>query len=85
MLNRRSLARIVQEQNLMQGSKKVIKKEEIHYSDLSAEEQLEDLLKMAVSKKEKNENEIEDISNEIYQKAVEILKKDDILVPFSEN
>ena len=56
MLNRRSLARIVQENNMMTGAqKKEQKKEEIPYSDLSPQEQLEDLLKMANSKKEKNQ------------------------------
>jgi hypothetical protein len=55
MLNRRSLARIVQENNMMGTPKKKVIKDEMHYSDLSPQEQLEDLLKMANSKKEKDQ------------------------------
>jgi len=53
-------------------------------STLNEDFKFDNLFMDFISKKEKNENEIEDISNEIYQKAVEILKKDDILVPFSD-
>ena len=54
-MNRRSLARIMQEQNLMTAPQKKEQKKKIEesYSDLTPEEQLEDLLKMANSKKEK--------------------------------
>jgi hypothetical protein len=55
MLNRRSLARIVQEQNLMTAPQKKELKKEVSFSDLSPQEQLEDLLKMANSKKEKDQ------------------------------
>lgn len=56
MLNRRSLARLVQEQNLLTApQKKELKKEE-SFSDLSPKEQLEDILKMANCKKNKDKN-----------------------------
>lgn len=53
-------------------------------STLNEDFKFDNLFMDFISKKAKNENEMEDISNEIYQKAVEILEKDDMLVPFSD-
>lgn len=53
-------------------------------STLNEDFKFDNLFMDFISKKAKKENEMEEVSNEIYQKAVEILENDDMLVPFSD-
>ena len=53
-------------------------------STLNEDFKFDDLFMDFISRREKKDDDIEDVSNEIYNKAVEILENDDILVPFSD-
>ena len=53
-------------------------------STLDEDFKFDELFMDFISRRERKDNDMEDVSNEIYKRAVEILENDDMLVPFSD-